>query len=189
MLGNGETGDNSVILGAGAPKTGMTLSIRRAREADAEAIRDVHLASIGGLGDVQYTDEQVAAWAHDRDPADYPIGEEDTTVFLAERSGSIVGFGYVSMEPDEAFEAEVDGKIAAIYVHPAMARQGIGTTIYQALETRAREVGLDSLGLWASLNAVPFYEVHGYSKVRELPYEFDDTVEGTVVEMRKPLAD
>ncbi len=167
----------------------MTLSIRRAREADAEAIRDVHLASIGGLGGEQYTEEQVAAWAHDRDPAAYPISGEDTTIFVAERGGSIVGFGWLSTGTAEEFEAVVDGKVTAIYVHPAFARQGIGTTLYQALETRARERGLGSLGLWASLNAVPFYESHGYSKVREVTYKFDDQVAGTVLEMRKSLAD
>ncbi|MFP4530632.1 MAG: GNAT family N-acetyltransferase [Halodesulfurarchaeum sp.] len=167
----------------------MSLSIRRARPADAAAIRDLHLASIGGLGGEGYSPEQVDAWAHDRDPADYPIDEPERTVFVAERGGSIVGFGWLSTEPAEKFEASFDGKITAIYVHPAFARQGIGTTICEALETRARELGLDSLGVWASLNAVPFYEANGFSTVREVDYEFDEGVEGRVLEMRKRLAD
>ncbi|MDZ7850030.1 MAG: GNAT family N-acetyltransferase [Halodesulfurarchaeum sp.] len=167
----------------------MSLSIRRARPADAEAIRDLHLASIGGLGGERYSTEQVEAWAHDRDPASYPIDEPETTVFVAERGGSIVGFGWLSTDPDGEFEADVDAKIVAIYVHPAFARQGIGTTIYEALETRARELGLVSLGLWASLNAVPFYQANGFLTVREVDYEFDGSVEGTVLEMRKRLAD
>ncbi|MBS3760028.1 GNAT family N-acetyltransferase [Halodesulfurarchaeum sp.] len=165
----------------------MTRSIRLARTADAEAIRDIHLASIKGLGGERYTEAQVDAWAHERDPADYPIDEEETTVFVAEQGGSIIGFGWLTLEGDADFEAEADGKIGAIYVHPGFARRGIGTTIYQALETRARERGLDSLGLWASLNAVQFYEVQGYSKVRELTYEFGGEVEGPAVEMRKTL--
>ena len=165
----------------------MTLSIRLARAADAEAIRNVHLASIRGLGTESYSDEQVEAWAHDRDPGKYPIEDADSTIFVAEQGGSIVGFGWLSLTPDEDFEAEVDGKLSAIYVHPGFARQGVGTTIYQALETRAREEGLESLGLWASLNAVPFYERQGYSMVRELTYEFDDGVEGTALEMKKRL--
>jgi putative acetyltransferase len=167
----------------------MTLSIRRARPGDAEAIRAVHLASIRGLGGESYDPEQVEAWAHDRDPADYPIENPETTVFVAERGGSIVGFGWLSTEPGGDFEGPADGKITAIYVHPAVARQGIGTTLVQALETRARELGLDSLGLWASLNAVPFYADHGFSTVREVEYEFDDEIEGRVLEMRKRLSD
>lgn len=165
----------------------MTHSIRLGKAADAKAIRDIHLASIKGLGGERYTEAQVEAWAHERDPADYPLGEADTTVFVAEQGGSIVGFGWLTLEPDEDFEAEVDGKIGAIYVHPGFARRGIGTTIYQALETRARERGLDSVGLWASLNAVPFYESQGYTKIRDLTYEFGGEVDGPVMEMRKTL--
>lgn len=167
----------------------MNVSIRRAKDGDAAAIRRIHLASIRGLGRQAYTDEQVEAWAHDRDPDEYPIEADDTTIFVAERGGSIVGFGWLSAEPDADFQAEVDGKISAIYVHPAMARDGIGETLYQALETRAREAGFESLGLWASLNAVPFYEAQGYQKIQELSYEFEDGVTGPALEMRKSLAD
>lgn len=167
----------------------MTHAIRRANPDDAEAIRAVHLASIRGLGGERYTEAQVEAWAHDRDPTKYPVEDDETAFFLAERGGSIVGFGWLRLEPDPDFAAAVDGKIGAIYVHPAVARQGVGTTLYQALETRAREAGLGSLGLWASLNAVPFYETVGYTTVREVTYEFDDEVEGAALEMRKTLPD
>lgn len=167
----------------------MTLSIRLARAEDAEALRDVQLGSIRGLGTESYSDEKVEAWAHERDPGDYPIDDADSTIFVAEQGGSIVGFGWLTLAADEDFEADVDGKISAIYVHPGFARRGVGTTIYQALETRAREEGLESLGLWASLNAVPFYERQGYSTVRELTYEFDDGVEGRTLEMQKRLED
>jgi hypothetical protein len=43
----------------------------------------------------------------------------------------------------------------------------------------------------ASLNAVPFYELHGYERVREHDHEFSGHgstgVTGTVVEMKKEL--
>jgi putative acetyltransferase len=166
----------------------MSLSIRRARPEDAAAIRDVHVASIKGLGGQTYDEEQVTAWARDREPEDYPIGEPETAVFVASRRGSIVGFGWLNTAPDPDFTADVDGKLAALYVHPAVAREGVGTTLLQALETRAREAGCASLGLWASLNAVPFYEAKGYTTVRECEYEFAAGVTGLTHEMRTVLA-
>jgi hypothetical protein len=39
--------------------------------------------------------------------------------------------------------------------------------------------------LTASLNAMPFYEQHGYERLREQRHEFGDEVTGRVVEMRK----
>jgi putative acetyltransferase len=167
----------------------VTLSIRRARAGDGETIRRIHLASIRGLGGRAYPEEVVEAWAHDRDPEEYPIDEDDTAVFLAEQAGSVVGFGWITYGGDPDFRAAVDGKIGAVYVHPSVARQGVGTTIYQALETRAREAGLESLGLWASLPAVPFYEAQGYERVREVEYEFDDGVTGLTLEMKKGLGE
>ena len=165
----------------------MNLGIRRARSEDAQTIRDVHVASIKGLGRQTYDEEQVAAWARDRDQEDYPINEPETAVFVAERRGSIVGFGYLRTTPDADFTADVDGKLAALYVHPAVTREGVGTTLLQALETRAREAGCESLGLWASLNAVPFYEAQGYTPVREFEYEFAAGVTGLTHEMQKAL--
>ena len=68
-------------------------------------------------------------------------------------------------------------------------RNGVGTRLYTELEAEARQRGVESLGLWASRNAVSFYEAQGYRPVTEHTIEFDDGVEGTVVEMRKQLTD
>lgn len=79
------------------------------------------------------------------------------------------------------------GEVRAVYVHPAFARQGVGSALYADLERWARERGVDSLGLWASLNAVGFYERQGFERVAEHDHEFDGDVAATVVEMRTEL--
>lgn len=88
---------------------------------------------------------------------------------------------------DDYFQTTVGGEITATYVHPSVAREGIGSAIYSELEEYAWGSDVASLGLWASLPAVPFYRAHGYTKVAEHTYEFHDGVDGTVVEMRKEL--
>jgi putative acetyltransferase len=45
----------------------MEVVLREAVPDDAPRVRDLHLASIEALGPQAYSDEQVAAWAHERD--------------------------------------------------------------------------------------------------------------------------
>ncbi|MFC6964737.1 hypothetical protein [Halocatena marina] len=52
----------------------------------------------------------------------------------------------------------------------------------------ARATSHESLGLWASLNAVPFYEAAGWDRGVERDHETNgETL--TVLEMRKQLTD
>lgn len=50
----------------------MQFTVRMAMPTIAAAIRDIHIASIKGLGTQAYNEDQVAAWAHPRDPETYP---------------------------------------------------------------------------------------------------------------------
>jgi putative acetyltransferase len=166
----------------------MGVVVREAVPEDASSIRDVHLASIEGLGSTEYDDELVSAWAHDRDPEEYPIESADAYIAVAERDGHIVGFGITNPDVGDYLETTVDGEITAMYVHPPVTRQGIGTRIYAELESEAHRNNVESLGLWASVNAVPFYQAQGYQRVTEHTHEFSDGVERTVVEMAKTLS-
>lgn len=165
----------------------MDVSIREGVAADAPRIHEVHLTSIKGLAGQSYDDDQIAAWAHERDPAEYPIESPDTYFLVAERNDRMLGFGWMKPEADDYFQTTVGGEITATYVHPSVARRGIGSRIYDELEAYARRRSIESLGLWASLNAVPFYEAKGYERMTDHTYEFHDGIEGTVAEMRKSL--
>lgn len=169
------------------------MEVREARPSDTEAIRSVHRESIEGLGPEAYTDEQVAAWAAGRDSADYAgsIESDETAFVVAEDGRSVVGFGSLRFDSPDADDAAVDAEVTGVYVHPSAAREGVGSKLYAELERRARARGARTLGLTASLNAVPFYESHGYERVGEYRHEFSSRestgIEGTVVEMTKDL--
>lgn len=49
-----------------------------------------------------------------------------------------------------------------MYVRPDRVRQGVGSALLAALEAAAGEQSLLRLTLKATMNAVPFYERHGY---------------------------
>jgi len=163
------------------------MEIRPGNAEDAEAVADAHHAAIEELGATVYDDQQVAAWSAGRSPDDYEFGGDDRDVFVAEIDGAVRGFGWLSHEPGEHLTAHVDGEVTGMYVHPDVAREGVGTALLERLETRARERGLDALGMWASMNAVPFYETQGYERVAERVHEFGGGVTGRVLELRKDL--
>lgn len=53
-------------------------------------------------------------------------------------------------------------RISGIYVHPQFVRQGIGSQLLQALETKAINSNFRSLIVAASFTARPFYQSQGY---------------------------
>ncbi|WP_458190278.1 GNAT family N-acetyltransferase [Haladaptatus sp. NG-WS-4] len=169
------------------------MEIRTARPSDGESVREVHSTSIEELGLEGYTQKQVTAWARGCESADYStaIESNDLQFVVAEVEGDVVGFGSVTFDAPETYETEADAEVTGVYAHPAVARSGVGTEIYVELERRARARDVQTLGLSATLNAVPFYEFHGYERVREYTHEFSSHestgVTGTVVEMRKEL--
>lgn len=169
------------------------MQLRDATPADAEAIREVHASAIRELGTQAYSPEQVEAWARGCESADYTsaIEADELEYIVAERDGDVLGFGSLKLAPPADYDATVDAEVTGVYVDPSVAREGIGTRLYTELEDRARAHGSGTLGLKASRNAVPFYEAHGYERVREHTHEFSSQestgVTGVVVEMKKPL--
>jgi putative acetyltransferase len=143
------------------------MEVREATPADADAVRRVHRASIEGLATAAYDPEQIDAWAAGCESADYAaaIGADDVEYLVAEDEGRTVGFGSLSLAPPEGYETRVDAEVTGVYVHPSVAREGVGSRIYAEPERRARERGVGTLGLEASRNAVPFYGAHGYERV------------------------
>lgn len=172
----------------------MTVRVRAATSADAEAIRRVHVDSITGLGTESYTERQVEAWAAGCETADYeaPVESPKMTCLVAERD-AIVGFATLDHTEPEEYVSDADAEVTAVYVTPNVARESVGSQLYTELEARARSHDFETLALSASRNAVPFYETHGYERVREYDHEFsahlDTGVTGTVVEMVKQLSE
>jgi putative acetyltransferase len=169
------------------------MEIREATTADTEAIRRVHRESIEELGPAAYSSEQVAAWARGCASANYiaSIESDDACFVIAEREDEVLGFGSLSFDSPTEYEASVDAEVTGVYVHPSAARDGIGTDLLVALEREARNHGVGTLGLSASLNALGFYERHGYEQVRTYDHEFASDlstgVTGRVVEMKADL--
>lgn len=157
--------------------------IREATRDDASEILRLHIASIRAFGPDAYDETQVAAWAEKDDgTAGYPIDTPGHYLAVAVSDG-VVGYGHLVPWNDE---------VRAVYVHPDAARNGIGSAILVHLEEYASGVGLTRLELWASHNAVGFYERMGYRPIAGETVEKEHNgreVSIPVLVMRKSLND
>ena len=156
------------------------MTIRRAREDDAESVGRVHRSAIRELCRAHYTDEQIEAWSGPRPAGHFAKVIRAKEFYVAEGGGEVVGFGSLDAEA-----CEVD----AVYIAPAAAGRGIGMKLLRAVEARARELGLKSLRVDASLNAVGFYERAGYELQATGTHRLANGVDLPCAHMSKGLAD
>ena len=96
----------------------------------------------------------IGLWCADKTPANLAItiGQRDNYTVVAIVDGDIVGVGLLHRY----------GEIALCYVHPSYQHHGIGQGLLEDMERRARALSIKTLILKSSLNAVSFYQLHGY---------------------------
>lgn len=126
-------------------------TLRRADVADHAALESLQSrASLNNPGDrgalLQHPDAIEVALA------DILAGH----VFLAERDGTIVGFGTVL--PRDDGQAELD----ALFVEPALWRQGLGRLLLEHGAALARLRGAAALHVVANTHAEAFYRSSGF---------------------------
>jgi GNAT superfamily N-acetyltransferase len=128
------------------------IRFERVIEADATAFyqlrRDSILAGCAG----HYSHTELEAWTNPQ--FDAPLGEPlPRHFYFAKIDGRIVACGMLDV---------TTGRIDAVFVLPPYFGRGIATAMMQHLECIAREHGLKSLTLDATLNAVSFYRSQGF---------------------------
>ena len=127
--------------------------IRAAVASDVEELAAVHAAAIRDVCGQVYQPSQIRAWLSSKTRQDYLCAIAERQVFVALEGEHVVGFS--ELDP-------TTGEVFAVYVRPDFLRQGSGGALLQTLETCAHEQKLGRLHLHATLNAVPFYQAHGF---------------------------
>jgi putative acetyltransferase len=132
--------------------------VRRFERNDTEQIARLFHDTIRivNLGD--FAQEQVEAWApddiHFRDWAELCASR---CTFVADEAGLILGFGNL----------EADGHIGHFYVHHLHQRNGVGRSIYAAIEAEALKLEQHRLFTEASITARPFFARMGFATMRD----------------------
>jgi putative acetyltransferase len=130
------------------------LGLRPYLPADASLLAEIFRAAIEELTEDDYNPAQQEAWASAADDESAfaeRLGKNLTVI--ATLDGSPVGF--VGLQ---------DGKVIdMLYVHPAVARQGIGTMLADAIEKLAAGRGASQLTVDASDSARDFFQQRGFT--------------------------
>lgn len=122
--------------------------------ADAPVLAEIFRLSIEELTGEDYNEEQQRAWAEAADDLqDFAAKLADELVLIATLGGEPVGFAAL----------EDNQKIDFLYVHPAAARQGVGTLLVDALEKLATARGAKKLTADVSDSAQDFFRQRGYT--------------------------
>ncbi|HKF99929.1 MAG TPA: GNAT family N-acetyltransferase [Xanthobacteraceae bacterium] len=130
-----------------------SLALRPFLPADAPLLAEIFRASVEELTADDYSEAQQQAWAAiAEDEEAFGARLADRLTLIATLDGSPVGF--VSLEGPEHLDM--------LYVHPAVAGQGVGTMLCDALEKIAAGRGTPRLSVEASDSARDFFGRRGY---------------------------
>lgn len=125
----------------------------------------------------------------------------DRTYFAVERDGHIVACGGWSRRQtlfggdqakstaDSVINADAQpARIRAFFVHPAVARQGIGRRLLAHCEDEARRAGFRRAELMATLPGEPLYKALGYVALEPVEHRLPDGQVVAFVRMGRALS-
>jgi ribosomal protein S18 acetylase RimI-like enzyme len=153
----------------------LTVDIRRAEPADAEAIAAVHEASWRGAYSGIIPHRSLNAMIQRRAGAWWSraIGRA-ASVLVVDIGGDIVA--YATLGRNRARELSQEGEIYELYIRPEYQGIGIGTRLFAAAREKLAAHGLAGLVVWALEDngpATSFYEGAGGRDVAEGVETFD----------------
>ena len=130
-----------------------TVAVRPFLPSDAAVVGEIFRAAIHELAADDYSEAQREAWAAAADDEGvFASRLANQLTILATLGGSPVGFASVVGSD----------RIDMLYVHPAAAGQGVGTTLLDALERLAAARGAARLTADVSDSAQDFFRRRGY---------------------------
>jgi GNAT superfamily N-acetyltransferase len=180
-------------------QTAQDYRIRPALPDDREALEALIALSARLLSAQDYTSREIEAAIR------YVFGVDselvaDGTYFVVERAGTPLACGGWSRRRTlfggDRYQGRESGlldpntepaKIRAFFVHPDVARQGIGRALLNHCEAQARAHGFTSIEMMATLPGVKLYQAYGYEAKEQVEYDMPDGTPIRFVPMSKPL--
>jgi putative acetyltransferase len=154
-----------------------TYALRPFLPADTPLLAEIFRASIAELTGDEYDEAQQDAWA---------AAVDDEAAFANRLGGALTLIATLSGSP-VGFTSLKDGaQIDFLYVHPAVAGQGVGSMLFDALEKLAAARGASKLKVDASDSAHEFFRKRGFVDQRRNTIPLADVWLANTT-MEKPL--
>lgn len=125
------------------------IQIRLAEPSDGPQIGQLIYDTVRAVNRKDYSQDQVKAWAPD--PVIFST-YDPSYAFVAESNRKILGFANLTST----------GYLNRLYVHKDFQGQGIASHLVQAIEAKARELGLHEITTESSITAKPFFLAQGF---------------------------
>lgn len=141
------------------------LTIRKATEIDADDIYRIHTEAIRKKCSTHYGSEDVNVWVARQNKAKYLPFIAGKEIIVAEKLGTVLGFGHLTLSVTGTDPEESDRKtmqIRGLFVDPDCGVKGVGSALVKEMEKQAKECEADCLIVQSSLNAVEFYKKCGF---------------------------
>ena len=122
--------------------------------ADTPVLTAIFVASVEELAEDDYSESQREAWAS---------AAEDEDKFGKRLAGQLTLVATIESSPVGFASLKGKDHIDLLYVHPGFARQGVATSLCEALEKLAAARGVAALTVEASDTAEPFFAARGYA--------------------------
>jgi len=134
------------------------MEVRKFRKGEEKELWKLFYNTVHNINIQDYDKTQITAWA----PNDFDINIaiqkfRKIDPFVVIHEGKIIG--YADIQPD--------GYIDHFYCHHEFQGQGVGSTLFAALEKEARENCILEMYSNVSITARPFFEAMGFSVEKE----------------------
>ncbi len=153
--------------------------IREANSSDYYVMDGVFRDSAKAFCSRSYDSQVIANWSGEPWPSRFLKSKESgDEQYVFTHEGSVVCFGSINLERR---------KLVALFVSPEQSGKGIGQSMLEFLVARAESSGISILKVDSSLNAVSFYERHGFTEISRSMHRTQNGVAMESVQMERKL--